>query len=255
MKIRSLFVFVAALFLLASGVFAGGYQRTRDGKTLVWNNDPKPDDEATWSGARDDEGYATGRGTLAWYQKQRKLVTGSNLPAEKAALISRYTGEMKRGKLDGAVVALDSNGKRYHGTFVNGRKSEHWATGPAPKPRLEPNERMSARRAELVEAPAEGPPASATASAPARPTETRTATTAAKPDPAAPKPSPGEFDDSLKSLVGPPTALHNDQGGNTPATAKPQGSPSVSKPQTQPPSLDVSTDVSPEPKASASPKR
>src|SRR5207253_201554 len=70
---------VTGQFLLVSGVllvFAnvalgeGTYQRTRNGKTLVWNNHPKPVDEATWSGTRDQEGYARGLGTLTWYKKQ-----------------------------------------------------------------------------------------------------------------------------------------------------------------------------------------
>ena len=29
----------------------GEYQRTKDGKTLVWNDDPKPGDVAAWSGS------------------------------------------------------------------------------------------------------------------------------------------------------------------------------------------------------------
>src|SRR5882724_11371061 len=49
------------LLILAKGALAdGAYQRTDDRKkTLVWNNNPKPDDTATWSGGRDAEGYAT----------------------------------------------------------------------------------------------------------------------------------------------------------------------------------------------------
>jgi len=45
----------------------GTYQRTKDGKTMVWNNDPTPGDAATWFGDRDGEGYATKVGTLTWY--------------------------------------------------------------------------------------------------------------------------------------------------------------------------------------------
>ena len=52
MNIRSLFV-CGALLLFASVAYgAGSYQRTRDGKTLVWNDSPKRGDEATWSGKR-----------------------------------------------------------------------------------------------------------------------------------------------------------------------------------------------------------
>src|SRR5678815_3773724 len=68
MNIRSLFVY-SALLLFASGASgAGSYQRTRDGKTLVWNDSPKRGEEATWSGKRDRNGFAVGSGTLTWYK-------------------------------------------------------------------------------------------------------------------------------------------------------------------------------------------
>lgn len=44
----------------------GTYQRTKDGNTIVWNDHPKPGETADWSGKRDREGYATGFGTLIW---------------------------------------------------------------------------------------------------------------------------------------------------------------------------------------------
>lgn len=45
----------------------GTYQHTKDGNTIVWNDHPKPGETADWSGKRDREGYATGFGTLIWY--------------------------------------------------------------------------------------------------------------------------------------------------------------------------------------------
>lgn len=126
---RCLFV---ALLVLASGAYADGtYQHTKDGKTIIWNPDPKPDDAATWSGSRDVKRYAAGDGTLTWYKVERKFGMGSRLPIEKDILLIRYSGNMVRGKLEGLVVAVDANGKTSHATFTDGSKSGEWAAGPA----------------------------------------------------------------------------------------------------------------------------
>ena len=92
-----LFVCVALLVSVDVARGEGIYQRTRNGKTLVWNNHPKPGDEATWSGARDRERHARGFGTLSWYTKE----TGSAKPP----LYARYWGRMVDGKLEGPVNA------------------------------------------------------------------------------------------------------------------------------------------------------
>jgi ketosteroid isomerase-like protein len=120
MNIRSLFV-CSALLLFASVAYgAGSYQRTRDGKTLVWNDSPKRGEEATWSGKRDKNGFATGSGTLTWYKVEPTIVTGSNIPDARryAVVINRYSGKMVRGKFKGAVTYVDANGKK-QATFVN----------------------------------------------------------------------------------------------------------------------------------------
>ena len=79
MNIRSLFV-CGALLLFASFAYgAGSYQRTRDGKTLVWNDSPEAGEEATWSGKRDKDRFATGPGILTWYKVEPTIVTGSNI--------------------------------------------------------------------------------------------------------------------------------------------------------------------------------
>src|SRR5438067_12160763 len=80
------------LLILAKGALAdGAYQRTDDRKkTFVWNNDPKPDDTATWSGGRDAEGYATGPGTLQWVGRDRSFTTGPNIFTLKKTPISNY---------------------------------------------------------------------------------------------------------------------------------------------------------------------
>jgi hypothetical protein len=111
----------AGLLLSGHVVYGGSYQRTKDGKTLVWNNYPLPGDEATWSGQRDAEGYASGRGTLTWFSVAWRVRSDSNAPPpQRPIIISRYTGNMVRGKFDGPVVNIGASGKAVQLTFVNG---------------------------------------------------------------------------------------------------------------------------------------
>lgn len=120
------------LLLLAKAALANGaYQRTEDRKkALVWNNDPKPQDAASWSGERDGKGYATGHGTLTWFRVDRVPVTGSNISiARKKTPISAYTGNMVRGKFEGPVETVDHR-KAYHAKFVDGRRKGLWIQGP-----------------------------------------------------------------------------------------------------------------------------
>src|SRR6266513_2206355 len=119
------------LLILAKGALADGAdQRTDDRKkTFVWNNDPKPDDTATWSGGRDAEGYATGPGTLQWFRRDRSFTTGSNIFTPKKTLISSYSGTMVHGKFSGGVMTVD-HGTTYHATFVDGHKKGRWTVGP-----------------------------------------------------------------------------------------------------------------------------
>src|SRR2546423_3574715 len=148
------FVRLAVLLTLifASGAYADGtYQRTEDRKkTLVWNNDPKPGDAATWSGDRDADGYATGSGTLRWFRLERAFLTGSNIAARKRTPISSYSGTMVHGKFNGGVMSVD-RGKTYHAKFADGHRKGRWIAGPL------------ITRAEQIEtaAPAEKPEAGA----------------------------------------------------------------------------------------------
>jgi ketosteroid isomerase-like protein len=122
MNIRSLFVCSAFLLFASVAYGAGSYQRTRDGRTLVWNDSPKRGEEATWSGKRDKNGFAAGSGILTWYKVEPTIVTGSNIPDARrsAVVINRYSGKMVRGKFKGAVTYVDANGKRLPATFVSG---------------------------------------------------------------------------------------------------------------------------------------
>ena len=117
--------------ILVGGAYAGGtYQGTDDHKkALVWNNDPKPGDIATWSGDRDANGYATGPGTLQWFRVEPGFLTGSNIAARKRTPISRYSGTMLHGKFNGGVMTVD-HGKTYHATFADGQKKGQWMAGP-----------------------------------------------------------------------------------------------------------------------------
>ena len=126
------FFLSSALLLFASVAFSeGDYQRTKDGKTFVWNSDPKPGDEAAWSGARDGEGYASGFGTLTWYTGQKQAVRHLGIPFTKANVYARYFGNMVRGKFNGPVN-IHSQGKTGHAVFADGKRTSRWAAGPAP---------------------------------------------------------------------------------------------------------------------------
>ena len=113
MYIRSLLMF-GMLVLLGSAVYgAGSYQRTRDGRTIVWKDSPARGEEATWSGKRDKNGYATGSGVLTWYKAEPRIVTGSNILNNRryAVMINHYAGTMTRGKFKGAVTYVSASGK------------------------------------------------------------------------------------------------------------------------------------------------
>ena len=144
------FLFVCSALLLFANVARGegAYQRTRNGKTLVWNNHPKFGDEAAWSGSRDRGGYARGFGTLIWYTKQSLFV--------RPTPYARYWGNMVRGKFDGPVN-VHSKGKTHYAIFADGVRTTRWATGPAPsRGSAQPPGAVAGQNIE-PEAPAEGP--------------------------------------------------------------------------------------------------
>jgi len=104
-----LFVYSGLLAILITGTaFAGGYQRTEDGTTRVWNENPKAGDLVTWSGARDAKGYATGLGTVTWFTPQNEVETGSGVAAwlrhigrqQHYIVTSRESGIMVQGKFE-----------------------------------------------------------------------------------------------------------------------------------------------------------
>jgi ketosteroid isomerase-like protein len=128
---RSLIVCGALLLFATAGFGADTYHRTKDKKTFVWIHNFKLGDEATWSGDRDEDGYATGSGTLTWYKVDLVIVTGSNLPVKKEHAIHRYSGKMVRGKLQGPVN-MDIGDRTFHAKFAEGIQVSDWVAGAAP---------------------------------------------------------------------------------------------------------------------------
>ena len=128
---------MALALVTQAALAAGAYQRAKDGKTLIWNNDPKRGEEATWSGKRDKNGFATGRGTLTVYKVAPTLITGSNIPDARrhGAVVARYSGEMVQGKFEGDVTYVDATGKQSSATFVDGSRAGIPTAIATPKPR------------------------------------------------------------------------------------------------------------------------
>jgi len=233
-KARWVFIYGALLLLLANVTYGDGkYQRTKEGRTFVWDNYPKPHQTATWSGDRDADGYATGSGTLTWYTVERKLLTGSNLPDFRYTVIGSFTGNMVRGKFEGPVVDLDPNGNKSHAKFVDGRRVGDWVGGPAPekKKQVAANDQErdeGVRRAELVEplAPAEPPVAEGQADQPVSEPTIETPQAVNENQKVTERPvketqSPST-DDSLESLISAPSFLRmSARGAAQPQTSKP----------------------------------
>ena len=138
---RLLLVCGALLGLAELATGKGNYQSTKDGKTLVWNSDPKPGDVATWSGDRGTGDYARGFGRLIWYTSEPGF--------DKPQLYARYWGRMVNGKFEGPVN-VHSKRKTHYAIFVDGTRVTRWALGTAPI-RATAQWRMLAKRREAIE--------------------------------------------------------------------------------------------------------
>src|SRR5262249_22837927 len=148
---RKSILFCCGLLILARVALgaAGAYQQTRDGKTQVWNGNPKPGDSASWQGSRDKEGYATGFGTITWYNAN-------------GTVSAVYYGNMVNGKLEGPVNAhvgysgmiwFTSSRWTAHAYFVDGSQATAWARGPAPSNMDVPEALVAKRRKAESEQP------------------------------------------------------------------------------------------------------
>jgi len=141
---RRLFVHSGLLVLLITGTaFAGRYQRTEDNKTRVWNENPKPGDLVTWSGARDAKGYATGFGTVTWFTPQNEVETGSRIARQRHYNVSRSkSGMMVHGKFEESTATPEPK-KKERRDISDQRSSapsthtETTATKPQPNPAQE----------------------------------------------------------------------------------------------------------------------
>ena len=171
--IRRCVLVLSVSLLFANGANCGGvYQRTKDGRVLIWNNFPRRGDSAIWSGARDANGFATGYGTLTWYKSERAIVTGSNIgaPTKGSAPFGRYTGKMLKGKFQGSVVNVDANGQTFHGSFVNGTKTSDWVAGNSPSNSQSSTQRVTKNAGNAEPPPpAAGPPSRVAAMMPIQP--------------------------------------------------------------------------------------
>src|SRR5438270_6841242 len=211
MNMRLLLLCSTLLLFVTLASDAGIYQRTTDGRTLVWNDSPKGGEEATWSGKRDKNGFATSSGTLTWYKLERTLVTGSNIPDARrhAVVISRYSGQMVQGKFEGAVTYLGPTGKKSQATFVDGSES---AAPPSPTPRP-------------VAAPTASPAASRTAAPQQSPTPVEQSESPSRVE-QAPTPGPERTPTPIAQTTPPPTPEQT-------ATSTPTPAPSASQPAEQ----------------------
>src|SRR3954452_3855679 len=239
------------------------YDRALDGKTKIWRNPPQSNLHASWSGDRDEKGYATGRGTLTWFRTTHSWETGSLLPATKYIQVAQYEGKMVDGKLEGSVVSTDAAGKTRHAKFADGRKTTDWIAGSGSKSSKRADQEVS-KHAE-PKAPAEGPapapkleehvaePPTTAAATPATAAAATTTTTAvATPAPkvkqsvAAEQPidaSSSPSSDSLRSLAMPPSSL---RVASLNETSKQTAAPSPESAET-----DAPAEASPEPQAPA----
>ena len=192
MTARTILLCAAAVILAANGADAARYQKTKDGKTLVWNSLRGVAQDVTWTGARDPNGYATGQGTLTWYRL--------------GGFVNSYTGKMVRGKFEGPVIREQGN-TRLQANFVNGEKAGGWSEpGSVPEASASisksptPNKEIEQAEKELTESPTPSPSPSPTAtvelpSPTPTPTPTPIASTILSPTPtprilASPSPTP-----------------------------------------------------------------
>jgi ketosteroid isomerase-like protein len=214
MNMRSLFV-CGALLLFATVAFgAGSYQRTRDGQTLVWNDSPEAGEEATWSGKRDKDGFATGPGILTWYKVEPTIVTGSNILDTRryAVVISHYSGEMVRGRFNGSVTYIDANGKTLQVTYIN--------EANRPSPRQKPTR---VRTTKVRAAPtAEETPTPGSHQRVTRPPERTSASGTPEP---APQQSPSPIVQEPQTAVPPETVTLAAKGMATPPSEQQAGQP------------------------------
>jgi hypothetical protein len=217
------------MLLFASAGLAGQYQQTKDSKTIVWNEDHKPDDLVSWSGKRDADGYATGYGTLTWYTPDDMLETGSNVPRKHYRISSRVSGTMVHGKFGEAPPATTAAAP-----IEPEKPKKKWGWfgifKPRPKPtpaqvEATPMPRPRSRSTHVEATPQTSSPPPTNAEAPTPPTTSPTGTSSAA-------------GNSLESLMHAPSSLRlsSPTASPSPASPSPAAAPDVSIELEQPPS-------------------
>jgi hypothetical protein len=248
---RSFLIWAALVFFAPGALVAGEYQRTRDGKTTVWNNEPKPGDEAEWSGSRDAEGYATGFGTLTWSKGQKEPVKTFGIPIPltgSSKIYARYFGNMVRGKFDGPVNVHTEAGRTAHALFIGGVRTTPWAKGRAPS-RMPGARDAVPKQKPAVESASVAPPSTpienSTASEPAADKPLATAETASAPTESAKAESRKKSEEVALPQSPEETPDHSGQaeltGSGMPENAK---GPAQDEPAQPPPAKRSQTDVS-----------
>lgn len=111
-------VVVVSLFLFPGGAWAAAnWIVTKEGPK-VWAQDLRPTTTASWSGAVDVKGYATGEGVLKWF--------------EAGELVEVYEGMLSgRGIRRGKGILTLASGARYEGYFCNDEILEGVLTLPS----------------------------------------------------------------------------------------------------------------------------
>ncbi len=104
--------------LLSTGAFADEYITSTDTNCQVHNPNPEPNETITWSGSCIN-GYASGKGTLQWYQNGIKG--------------SKYVGGFRNGKPHGKGTYTYKSGNSYTGDWrddnKHGKGAYTWADG------------------------------------------------------------------------------------------------------------------------------
>jgi hypothetical protein len=233
--LRAVLTCALCVFFVPNAFGEGSYQLTKDGKTLIWNNEPKPGDTASWTGDRDRDGYASGFGTLTWYTARKQGDDKS-----KRTVYARYFGNMVRGKFDGPVNG-HSNRVTNHAIFKNGKRITRWAAGPTPSwinQRPIPGIEERAIAANTKPSRASTPLSANQVASSERPAPNYDAvhrqsksTAGAEPPAEGPKPNEdmatitvhasGDIEHSLRYLTGPPRALRSDESESTEAKTQP----------------------------------
>lgn len=120
-------ILVGLAFVMGMGVshtaLANNWTTTSNNDCKVYNDNPQPNETATWSGECKD-GYVHGQGTLQWYKngKPNESYVGSYSQGKRHgkgiytwASGGKYDGEYKDGKMHGKGIYTWANGSKYDG--------------------------------------------------------------------------------------------------------------------------------------------